>query len=213
MALSFTSARCSPRSPRSGLTSRRCSTRTSCSRCGTSGGQEKLRPLWRHYFNNTDGLIYVVDSLDRDRIDRARAEVRSTSHWSPYDRVRVVNADPQGLFFLAAHLSAQGPSLSIPTHTPRRLSTPLLTPFNSTPTYARTERPGVREHHQRPVHEELRHPRLREQAGHARVPHPRGGRGGVRDARVAGAEVARPERDRDARGGVVRGVGLAVRAR
>ncbi|MCD9645575.1 ADP-ribosylation factor 4, partial [Datura stramonium] len=30
------------------------------------GGQEKLRPLWRHYFNNTDGLIYVVDSLDRE---------------------------------------------------------------------------------------------------------------------------------------------------
>ena len=58
------------------------------------GGQEKLRPLWRHYFNNTDGLIYVVDSLDRDRIDRARAEVRSTSHWSPYDRVRAVNAVP-----------------------------------------------------------------------------------------------------------------------
>lgn len=23
------------------------------------GGQEKLRPLWRHYFNNTDGLVYV----------------------------------------------------------------------------------------------------------------------------------------------------------
>ncbi|KAK2974216.1 hypothetical protein RJ640_016702 [Escallonia rubra] len=21
------------------------------------GGQEKLRPLWRHYFNNTDGLM------------------------------------------------------------------------------------------------------------------------------------------------------------
>ncbi|VAH17618.1 unnamed protein product [Triticum turgidum subsp. durum] len=38
------------------------------------GGQEKLRPLWRHYFNNTDALIYVVDSLDRDRIGRARAE-------------------------------------------------------------------------------------------------------------------------------------------
>jgi len=29
-------------------------------------------------------------------------------------------------------LSAQGPSVSIPTHTPRRLSTPPLTPFNST---------------------------------------------------------------------------------
>jgi ADP-ribosylation factor protein 1 len=41
------------------------------------GGQEKLRPLWRHYFNNTDGLIYVVDSLDKDRIDRAANEFHS----------------------------------------------------------------------------------------------------------------------------------------
>ena len=23
------------------------------------GGQEKLRPLWRHYFNNTDGLVTI----------------------------------------------------------------------------------------------------------------------------------------------------------
>ena len=23
------------------------------------GGQEKLRPLWRHYFNNTDGLVRI----------------------------------------------------------------------------------------------------------------------------------------------------------
>jgi len=41
------------------------------------GGQEKLRPLWRHYFNNTDGLIYVVDSLDRERIEKARAEFQA----------------------------------------------------------------------------------------------------------------------------------------
>jgi len=41
------------------------------------GGQEKLRPLWRHYFNNTDGLIFVIDSLDRDRIDRAKEEFGS----------------------------------------------------------------------------------------------------------------------------------------
>ena len=42
-------------------------------------------------------------------------QARSISHWSPYDRVGVVNADSQGLS-LPAHLSAQGPSLSIPTH-------------------------------------------------------------------------------------------------
>ncbi|CAA6667024.1 unnamed protein product [Spirodela intermedia] len=41
------------------------------------GGQEKLRPLWRHYFNNTDGLIYVVDSLDRERISKAKAEFQA----------------------------------------------------------------------------------------------------------------------------------------
>jgi signal recognition particle receptor subunit beta len=29
------------------------------------GGQEKIRPLWRHYFLNTQGLIFVVDSNDR----------------------------------------------------------------------------------------------------------------------------------------------------
>nr|XP_027193264.1 uncharacterized protein LOC101504564 [Cicer arietinum] len=41
------------------------------------GGQEKLRPLWRHYFNNTDGLIYVVDSLDRERIGQAKQEFQA----------------------------------------------------------------------------------------------------------------------------------------
>ncbi|CAK0783876.1 hypothetical protein CVIRNUC_007076 [Coccomyxa viridis] len=40
------------------------------------GGQEKLRPLWRHYFNNTDGLIYVVDSQDRERVNRAASEFK-----------------------------------------------------------------------------------------------------------------------------------------
>mmetsp|Transcript_28470 Transcript_28470/g.52413 ORF Transcript_28470/g.52413 Transcript_28470/m.52413 type:complete len:188 (-) Transcript_28470:644-1207(-) len=41
------------------------------------GGQEKLRPLWRHYFNNTDGLIFVVDAQDRERIGRAAAEFQA----------------------------------------------------------------------------------------------------------------------------------------
>ena len=27
--------------------------------------QDKIRPLWRHYFQNTQGLIFVVDSNDR----------------------------------------------------------------------------------------------------------------------------------------------------
>ncbi|KAK8241708.1 ADP-ribosylation factor family-domain-containing protein [Phyllosticta capitalensis] len=39
------------------------------------GGQDKIRPLWRHYFSGTQGLIFVVDSSDRDRIDEARTEL------------------------------------------------------------------------------------------------------------------------------------------
>ena len=36
------------------------------------GGQDKIRPLWRHYYQNTNGLIFVVDSTDRDRLDDSR---------------------------------------------------------------------------------------------------------------------------------------------
>ena len=36
------------------------------------GGQDKIRPLWRYYFQNTQGIIFVVDSNDRDRIAEAR---------------------------------------------------------------------------------------------------------------------------------------------
>ncbi|KAG4940493.1 hypothetical protein JHK82_044180 [Glycine max] len=32
------------------------------------GGQDKIPPLWRHYFQNTKGLIFVVDNNDRERI-------------------------------------------------------------------------------------------------------------------------------------------------
>ena len=41
------------------------------------GGQDKIRPLWRHYFQNTHALIYVVDSSDRERIGEARKELTS----------------------------------------------------------------------------------------------------------------------------------------
>jgi len=39
------------------------------------GGQDKIRPLWRHYYQNTSALIFVVDSNDRDRVSEAREEL------------------------------------------------------------------------------------------------------------------------------------------
>ena len=34
-----------------------------------------MRVLWRHYYDNTQGLIFVVDSSDKDRIDLAKEEL------------------------------------------------------------------------------------------------------------------------------------------
>ena len=39
------------------------------------GGQTKIRPLWQHYYENTDAVIYVVDSSDRERLQEAREEL------------------------------------------------------------------------------------------------------------------------------------------
>ena len=36
------------------------------------GGQDKIRALWRHYYSGCEGIIYVVDSLDRDRMALTR---------------------------------------------------------------------------------------------------------------------------------------------
>ncbi|KAH3732679.1 ADP-ribosylation factor 1 [Pelomyxa schiedti] len=40
------------------------------------GGQDKIRPLWKHYYQNTQGLIFVVDSNDRERIQEAHDELQ-----------------------------------------------------------------------------------------------------------------------------------------
>merc|ERR1711965_10589 len=39
------------------------------------GGQDKIRPLWRHYYQNTQGIIFVVDSNDRERVGEAKDEL------------------------------------------------------------------------------------------------------------------------------------------
>ncbi|KAF0972386.1 hypothetical protein FDP41_009289 [Naegleria fowleri] len=35
------------------------------------GGQDKIRSLWRYYYEKTDAIIYVLDSNDTDRFDEA----------------------------------------------------------------------------------------------------------------------------------------------
>jgi ADP-ribosylation factor protein 1 len=62
------------------------------------GGQDKIRPLWRHYFQNTQGLIFVVDSNDRDRVVEARDELhRMLGEDELRDAVLLVFANKQDL--------------------------------------------------------------------------------------------------------------------
>merc|ERR1712113_318699 len=39
------------------------------------GGQDKIRKLWRHYYQGVQGLVFVVDSNDCDRIEDAHDEL------------------------------------------------------------------------------------------------------------------------------------------
>eukprot|EP00700_Malawimonas_jakobiformis_P002417 EC724080.1.p1 GENE.EC724080.1~~EC724080.1.p1 ORF type:complete len:182 (+),score=20.45 EC724080.1:52-597(+) len=39
------------------------------------GGQTTIRPYWRCYYGNTDAIVYVVDSADRDRLGISKAEL------------------------------------------------------------------------------------------------------------------------------------------
>ena len=36
------------------------------------GGQEKIRPLWKTYTRNTDGIIFVLDASDYKSFEQAR---------------------------------------------------------------------------------------------------------------------------------------------
>ncbi len=45
--------------------------------CWDVGGQQTIRSYWRNYFEQTDGLIWVVDSADRVRISDCRRELET----------------------------------------------------------------------------------------------------------------------------------------
>lgn len=44
------------------------------------GGQDKLRPLWRHYFAGAGALVWVVDSSDAERLQLSRDELHVVLH-------------------------------------------------------------------------------------------------------------------------------------
>ena len=58
----------------------------------------QIRPLWRHYYQNTQGLIFVVDSNDKDRVGEAHDELhRMLSEDELREAVVLVFANKQDL--------------------------------------------------------------------------------------------------------------------
>ncbi|MED6248081.1 ADP-ribosylation factor-like protein 4A [Xenoophorus captivus] len=54
------------------------------------GGQEKLRPLWKSYTRCTDGIIFVVDSVDAERMEEAKTELHKITKTSENQGVPVL---------------------------------------------------------------------------------------------------------------------------
>lgn len=54
------------------------------------GGQEKLRPLWKSYTRRTDGIVFVIDSSEQERMEEAKAELHKISKSSENQGVPVL---------------------------------------------------------------------------------------------------------------------------
>eukprot|EP01125_Pyxidicula_operculata_P002224 TRINITY_DN12133_c0_g1_i1.p1 TRINITY_DN12133_c0_g1~~TRINITY_DN12133_c0_g1_i1.p1 ORF type:complete len:545 (+),score=103.73 TRINITY_DN12133_c0_g1_i1:2-1636(+) len=62
------------------------------------GGCDKIRPLWRHYFQNTQFVFYLIDSNDRDRLEEAaHSFIQLTTEAEMKDAVYVILANKQDL--------------------------------------------------------------------------------------------------------------------
>ncbi|KAK6485674.1 ADP-ribosylation factor-like protein 11 [Huso huso] len=40
------------------------------------GGQDQMRPNWKHFLEDSDGLVFVVDSTDEARLEEAKKELK-----------------------------------------------------------------------------------------------------------------------------------------
>ena len=64
------------------------------------GGSENIRPLWRTYMRQADGIIFVVDSTDRRRVEEIKEELTTALKCCLKERVPVlIFANKQDLHY------------------------------------------------------------------------------------------------------------------
>ncbi|XP_036393533.1 ADP-ribosylation factor-like protein 14 [Megalops cyprinoides] len=54
------------------------------------GGQTKMRPHWQHYYEDTAGLVFVVDSSNKGRLDETKREFEHVLKSEHLKRIPVV---------------------------------------------------------------------------------------------------------------------------
>ena len=58
---------------------------------GDVGGQRTLRPYWRNYFEQTDAVVWVVDSGDKLRVQDCKEELHKLLTEDVSVRILMIN--------------------------------------------------------------------------------------------------------------------------
>ena len=58
---------------------------------GDVGGQRTLRPYWRNYFEQTDAVVWVVDSGDKLRVQDCKEELHKLLTEDASVRILMIN--------------------------------------------------------------------------------------------------------------------------
>ena len=75
------------------------------------GGQKSIRPYWRNYFDQTDALVYVIDSADSRRMEETATELGQLARpAASFGRARAAAA--------SARAARRGPRGPVPRATP-----------------------------------------------------------------------------------------------
>jgi len=76
------------------------------------GGQKSIRPYWRNYFDQTDALVYVIDSADSRRMEETATELGQLARSAAsFGQARAAAAAP-------ARAARRGPRGPVPRATP-----------------------------------------------------------------------------------------------
>jgi ADP-ribosylation factor protein 1 len=77
------------------------------------GGQDRIRALWRHYYYNTDAVIFVIDSSDAERLDGN--ENKENTNTVEHELSLMLNSDElkDSVFLFLANKQDRSSSLKI----------------------------------------------------------------------------------------------------